>query len=286
MRLDVNKVTEVMNLFAERVKIDPVQLAEGIIDVANTHMERAIKVISVEKGFDVRDYTLVSFGGAGGQHACELASNLSMRGVMIPKNAGVLSAVGMTISDIVKDYSKSVLASVVNSDFNKFLKMLMPLVRIGKNEIRAEGIPENKIKTEKFLDMRYVNQSHEITLPFKKSFVEDFHQLHKRLYGYAGREYEVEVVNVRVRVTGKTKKPSFVKKSESMKKENGELLNVSRCFFNGKWMQANVYDRSSLSTGFSIKGPALIAEETSTTFLPPNYLCDVDAYENLIILKK
>ncbi|NOG82715.1 MAG: hydantoinase/oxoprolinase family protein [Planctomycetes bacterium] len=280
MCLDVNKVSEAVNLFSKRVKIGPVKLAEGIIDVANTHMERAIKVISVEKGFDVRDYTLVSFGGAGGQHACELANNLSMKGVLIPKNAGVLSALGMTIADIVKDYSKSVLVSVDKSDFNKLLKMLMPLVSTGKNEILAEGIPEYKIKTEKFLDMRYVNQSHEITLPFKKSFVEDFHRLHKRLYGYAGREYEVEVVNVRVRVTGKTRKPSFVTKSKRMKRESGELLNVSRCFFKGKWMQVNIYDRLSLSTGSSMKGPALIVEDTATTFLPPNYLCDVDGYEN------
>jgi N-methylhydantoinase A len=261
-------------------------LAEGIIDVANTHMERAIKVISVEKGFDVRDYTLVSFGGAGGQHACELANNLSMKGVLIPKNAGVLSAFGMTIANIVKDYSKSVLVSVGNSDFNKLLKMLMPLVSIGKNEILTEGITEYKIKTEKFLDMRYVNQSHEITLPFKKSFIEDFHRLHKKLYGYAGREYEVEVVNLRVRVTGKTRKPPFEKITERVKKESVELLSVSRCFFNGKWMQANIYDRLNLSTGSSIKGPALIVEETSTTFVPPNYMCLVDAYENLIIKKR
>jgi N-methylhydantoinase A len=283
MGLDITKVSDAVNLFAKRVKMDPVQLAEGIINVANTHMERAIKVISVEKGFDVRDYHLVSFGGAGGLHACELANNLSMKGVLIPKNAGVLSAFGMTIADIVKDYSKSVLVSVSNSDFNTILRMLMPLVRIGRREIRTEGIPESKIKAEKFLDMRYVNQSHEITLPFQRRFVEDFHRLHKKLYGYASREYGVEVVNLRVRVTGRTRKPSFIKKAKRGKQENLELLNVSRCYFNGKWMKSNVYDRINLSTGSSIKGPALIVDETSTTFLPPNYICNVDVYENLVL---
>ncbi len=286
MRLDVASVYDAVELFAKRVKMDPVQLAEGIINVANTHMERAIKVISVEKGFDVRDYSLVSFGGAGGLHACALANNLSMEGVLVPKNAGVLSAFGMTIADIVKDYSKSVLVPVSTGDCNVLLKMFIPLVSIGKKEVLAEGIPEYRIKTERSLDMRYVNQSHEISLPFKKSFVEDFHRFHKKLYGYASREYGVEVVNLRVRVTGKTKKPSFLKKVKREKKENLKLLNVSRCYFNGKWTKANVYDRINLPTGSSIKGPALIVEETSTTFLPPGHVCSVDGYGNLIIPKK
>ncbi len=285
MRLDSNKVSQAVYLFAKRVKMDPFQMAEGIIDVANTHMERAIKVISVEKGFDIRDYTLVSFGGAGGLHACQLAQNLSMEGVMIPKNAGVLSAFGMTIADIVKDYSKSVLISVYKCDFVPLQKMFKPLVRIGLREILTEGISEDKIESEKFLDMRYVNQSHEITLSFKESFIEDFHLLHKKLYGYANREYEVEVVNLRVRMTGKTGKPSMRKKRESSKRANAESLEVSKCYFNGKWMKSKVYDRTSLSTGSSIKGPALVVEETSTTFLPPNYTCNVDAYENLMIKK-
>jgi len=285
MRLYPDRVSGFFHLFAKQLKMHPLHVAQGVIDIANTHMERAIKVISVEKGFDVRDYTLISFGGAGGLHACALADQLSMKGVLVPKNAGVLSALGMTIADIVKDYVKSVLVSVKDRDFHKLSCMVEPLVRFGNNEILDEGIPEKRIKTEKFVDMRYVNQSYEITLPLKKCFIENFHRLHKKLYGYASRDYEVEVVNLRVRVTGKTKKPSIIRNTPALSKENGKIIKQTRCYYLGKWLKTNVFDRNALSTGSQITGPSLIVDETSTTFLPPKYICTIDEHETLMIKK-
>ncbi|MFQ5963425.1 MAG: hydantoinase/oxoprolinase family protein [Candidatus Scalinduaceae bacterium] len=285
MKLFPDRVSTYMHLFAKKLRIDPVQVAEGIIDIANTNMERAIKVVSIEKGYDVRDFTLFSFGGAGGLHACELASRLLMKRVLIPKNAGVLSAIGMTVADTVKEYSRSVLMRARNDDYDKLTALFRPLELQGTKEILAEGIQENRLNLQRHLDIRYVGQSHELTLPYKKSFINDFHRLHEKSYGYANSDYDVEVVNLRVRATGKTHKPSLNKKSKQIPIKKQKAVKKTRCYFRGRWLKTDIYDRSRVLTGFRIKGPALIVEDTSTTFLPPEYVCNVDECENLIIEK-
>ena len=177
MRLKTDMVLKCMKVLAKKLGMIPVKAAEGIIDVANANMERAIKVISVEKGFDVRDYTLVSFGGAGGLHACELASRLSMKKVLVPKNAGVLSALGMTVADIVKDYSRSLLLKVEESGYWKVVKLFKPLESKGVKDVLSEGMRKNRIKIENSVDMRYMGQAHELNLSFKKSFIDDYDNL-------------------------------------------------------------------------------------------------------------
>ena len=286
MRLKTDKLTGYMDRFAKKLRMSSVGVAEGIIDIATANMARAIKVISVEKGFDVRDYTLVSFGGAGGLHACELAQSLLIKRILVPKNAGVLSALGMTLTDIVKDYSKSVLLKVEEKGYRKILNLFKPLISQGMKDVLSEGIRKSSITVENSVDMRYVGQSHELMLPFENGYIGDFHKLHKKTYGYSNTDYKIEVVNIRVRVIGKTKKPSL-RKMVNIDSMKGDALTQKKiCYFRGKWLTADVYNRNSVRTNFRLKGPALIVEDTSTTFLPPDYICNVDDYENLIIGKK
>ena len=171
MRLETDMVLKYMDLLAKKLRMTSVRVAEGIIDVANANMARAIKVISVEKGFDVRDYTLISFGGAGGLHACELAQSLLIKKILVPKNAGVLSALGMTVADIVKDYSKSVLLKVKEKDYREILGLFKPLISQGMKDVLSEGIRKSSITVGSSVDMRYVGQSHELMLPFEKGYV-------------------------------------------------------------------------------------------------------------------
>ncbi|MCP4251876.1 MAG: hydantoinase/oxoprolinase family protein [Candidatus Scalindua sp.] len=286
MQLESGKVSGYLDRLSKKLGMSSVKVAEGIIDIAIANMARAIKVVSVEKGFDVRDYTLVSFGGAGGLHACELAESLLIKKILVPKNAGVLSALGMTLTDIIKDYSKSVLLKIEEEDYRKILSLFKPLKLQGMKDVLSEGIPKRSISVENFVDMRYVGQSHELMLPFNNGYIEDFHKLHKKTYGYANTEYEIEVVNIRVRVIGKTKKPSLRKVvMAGLMKENAQTQKT-KCYFRGKWLKADVYNRNNVREHTRIKGPALIVEDTSTTFLPPEYICNVDDYENLIIEKK
>jgi N-methylhydantoinase A len=285
MRLEADKVSEYLGSFSKKLGMSSVKAAEGIIDVAIVNMARAIKVISVEKGFDVRDYTMVSFGGAGGLHACELAESLLIKKILVPRNAGVLSALGMILTDIIKDYSKSVLLKVKKSGYSEILNLFKPLISKGMKDVLSEGISKSSITVENSVDIRYVGQSHELMLPFKKDFIEDFHKLHKKTYGYANTDYEVEVVNIRVRVIGKTKKPSL-RKVTSISPKVKTVFKKTKCYFRGKWLKADIYARNRVRTHSKIKGPALIVEDTATTFLPPDYICNIDDYENLIIEKK
>ena len=286
MRLKTDMVSRYIDLLAKKLRMTSVRVAEGIIDVANANMASAIKVISVEKGFDVRDYTLVSFGGAGGLHACELAQGLSIKKILVPKNAGVLSALGMTVADIVKDYSRCILLKVKEKGHREILDLFKPLISKGTKDVLSEGIHKSSVKVESSLDMRYVGQSHELTLPFKKSYVEDFHKLHKKTYGHANTDYGIEVVNVRVRVIGKTRKPSLRKKVKNPPVKEQTVARKTKCYFRGKWLKTDIYDRNRVRTHFRIKGPAVVVEDTSTTFLPPEYICNIDDYENLIIEEK
>ena len=284
MQLESDKVSGYLDRLSKKLGLSSVKVAEGIIDIAIANMARAIKVISVEKGFDVRDYTLVSFGGAGGLHACELAESLLIKKILVPRNAGVLSALGMTLTDIIKDYSKSVLLKVKEKDYRKILNFFKPLISQGMKDVIFEGISKSCISVENSVDMRYVGQSHELMLPFKDSYIEDFHKLHKQTYGYSKTEYEIEVVNIRVRVIGKTRKPSM-RKGVMIGSMKG-LIKKTKFYFRGKWFKADVYIRNDIREYAKIKGPALIVEDTSTTFLPPDFICSIDNYENLIIKKK
>ena len=286
MRLKTDMVSKFMKVLAKKLGMTSIMAAEGIINVANANMERAIKVISVEKGFDVRDYALVSFGGAGGLHACELAGRLSMKKVLVPKNAGVLSALGMTVADIVKDYSRSVLLKVKESGYRELVKLFNSLESKGMKDVLSEGIGKNRIKIENSVDMRYMGQAHELNLPFKKSFIDDFHKLHKQSYGYAKSDYSIEVVNIRVRVTGKTRKPVMEKRPKGSLSKEQSIGKKTKCFFGGKWLKADVFDRNRVQKRSRISGPALIVEDTSTTFLAQEYTCNIDDYDNLIIEKR
>lgn len=238
MMLATDMVSRYMSLLAKKLRMTSVKIAEGIIDVANANMARAIKVVSVEKGFDVRDYTLVSFGGSGGLHACELAQSLLIKKILVPKNAGVLSALGMTIADIVKDYSQSVLLKVKEKGYREILNLFKPLISQGMKDVCSEGIRNSSITIENSVDMRYEGQSHELMLPFKKGYIEDFHKLHKKMYGHANTDYGIEVVNIRVRVIGKTRKPSLRKRVNIDPMRGVALTQKTKCCFRGKWLNA------------------------------------------------
>jgi N-methylhydantoinase A/oxoprolinase/acetone carboxylase beta subunit len=165
-------------------------LAQAILDIANANMERAIRRVSVERGHDPRDFVLVSFGGAGGLHACDLAERLEISAVLVPRHAGVLSALGMLVADFVRDYSQSVLG-----------RPLEPAFTALEQRARAElGEPI----CERLVDLRYRGQSYEITLPLAERH--NFDQHHRRLYGYDHRGREVEAVTARVRATRLTEK--------------------------------------------------------------------------------
>jgi N-methylhydantoinase A/oxoprolinase/acetone carboxylase beta subunit len=180
-----------MGRFAETLGVSAEQAARAIVDVANSNMERAIRAVSVERGHDPREFVLLSFGGAGAQHACELAERLEIPAVIVPPHAGVLSALGMLVADCVRDYSQSILARPAADVFAE-------LELRAAEEFAAQGFAE--VIYERRVDLRYRGQSYEISVPWEARGT--FHEAHRRLYGYDHQGREVEQVTARVRAVG------------------------------------------------------------------------------------
>ena len=311
MSLDTNKTRTHVEEFAQRLGIPPLQAADGMLKVANAAMERAIKVISVERGFDTRDFTLVSFGGAGGLHAAFMAENLGIKTVLIPPNGGLLSAYGMLFADVVKDYSQTVLWQLEkNSEGGENLVKALntgfgTLLTRAENEMEIEGFASHQLKIDRSLDMRYEGQSYELNIPcppdkggygevtehtssteIVESLVVKFHAAHELRFGYARTDAPVEVVNLRLTATGETDKPP-VQSIPLADTDASEAFTVQNpVIFEGEVLPTDFYRRETLRPGNRIAGPAIVTEFSATTVVPPNFSAVVDTYQNLILRQR
>jgi len=274
----------------------PLELARGIVAVANSNMESALRVISVERGYDPRDFILIAFGGAGGLHCADLGRALGVRKIIVPPNPGTFSALGVLLSDTIKDASQSVLLPVPegkprppSSLFNRFLKDLAARFRRLESEARAklrrDRFPSGTIGVERQLDVRYVGQAYELTVPFSAGFPDDFKRMHERTYGYAHERQPLEVVNLRLRLTIPTPKPAFRKRGKAAGGGDARKAIVSRrkVWFENRFSVAPLYNRELLPAGARFQGPAVVAEYSSTTVVPPDFVCSVDPQEDLVL---
>jgi N-methylhydantoinase A/oxoprolinase/acetone carboxylase beta subunit len=292
MKLFPARSRSALERLAKKINKSVTETAEGIIEIANANMEKAIRVISIEKGFDPRNFSLVSFGGAGGMHAVDISSNLKMPRVVVPKNAGVLSAMGLLLADSIKDYSKSILKTAEELSAEELRKHFMELEKKAFEEIKKDGFDKQDIHIFPSLDLRYFGQSYEITLPYltqstrSSSFISDFHKAHRKLYSYHHQQRPVEIVNIRVKSVGAGKKIKLKKMPLQGLNPEKALIKKQALHYQGKSYRASVFDRAFLSPANRIKGPALIADAESTTFLPPSYALEVDSFLNLIIQRK
>ena len=284
MALDEPAARRAVEAMASDLGLDPVELAEGILAVANANMERAIRVISVEKGYDPREFTLLSFGGAGGLHCVELARLLGMERVFVPANPGLLSAVGMLLADVVKDGSQTVMLDAATADRTELESLFAAMEQRGLAELRAEGVrPENAI-FERAVDMRYKGQSFELVVPWSEDPVEAFEALHERQYGHRNPGKPVELVNLRLRSRGRQDKPHFPAPPPGSAEMEPEALLASRtATFNGKAHPARIIDRARLRPGNVFTGPAIVTEYSSTIAVPPGTTATVLPCQGLLL---
>lgn len=222
-------------------------------------------------------------------HAVDIASNLKMSRVIVPKNAGVLSALGLLMADSIKDYSKSILKIAEKTDKEELENHFKKLKEKSLKSMQEDGFKEDEVKIFSFLDLRYQGQSYEITIPYgnKKtsnlSFISDFHKAHQKIYSYHHEERAVEIVNIRVKAVNRTKKIKLRKLPAKDKDPLRAFMKKQAIHYQEKTWQAPVFNRALLTAGNKINGPALIADSESTTFLPPFYTLEVDGFLNLII---
>ncbi len=262
------------------------QAAWGVIRVANATMERAIRAISIERGYDPRDFTLVPFGGAGPLHACALAESLRIPRVLIPRAPGVLSALGMTIADLVKDYSQTVLQGQDVLNPARLDTIFAPLEVRARADLLGEGVAGADMILERVLDMRYVGQSHEIAVaqPDDGGWLEAFHAAHAQRYGHRHDDEPVEIVNARLRAIGRGPKPVFERLPEDGSDARPAQIGTGPVWFAAAQATPTAfYDRDLLCAGNRIDGPAIVFQLDTTTILAPGWRAEVDSWGNLLV---
>lgn len=288
MHLHKEDAYKTMEPIAERLGSTVEEAALGIVRIVNANMEAAIRVISVERGSDPRDLTLVAFGGAGPLHACELATALRIPRVLIPTTPGVLSALGMLVADTIKDYVRTIMMMAEQAEAS-VASVFAELEQQGRKELAQEGISEAQIVLERYLDLRYSGQSYELMIPFEGNIaqaVENFHRTHEQRFGYNDPNEQVHVVNVRLKARGLTTQP-VLETQEITHGAKATPYNTQHTVFatasGHSTFDTPIYDRTALVPGVEIAGPAIITQYDTTTVLPPGWYAQIDTVSNLIV---
>jgi N-methylhydantoinase A len=286
--LDLERTRRLVAEWLKRqaVKFTTDDFAAGVIRVVNSTMEKAIRVVSIERGYDPRDFTLVAFGGAGGLHACELAEALSIPRVMIPALPGALSAFGILVSDVVKDYSRTVLWRV---------EATLPKSRLEQEFAKLRQRAETDFRNEEWLgavthrrsvDLRYQSQGYELSIPYTGNLIPDFRREHQRRYGYSYPDRNLELVTLRLRSTIKSaisQEKSLAASRPRRVTLDGALPRRAPVSFAGKKQTIAIRPRDSLQIGKKCSGPAVVTEYSATTFISRNKHFWLDRWENLLI---
>src|SRR5690242_19458029 len=255
--------------------------SEGVIRVVNATMEKAIRVVSIERGYDPRDFTLVAFGGAGGMHAYQLAEALAIPRVIVPALPGALSAFGILVSDVIKDHSRTVLwRSLRELPWARLETEFSKLERAAVRAFRSEGWT-GQIRHHRTLDVRYRGQGYELNVPFTRRLLDAFHDEHRRRYGYSHPEREVELVTLRLRSQVPAPAGEFSKKMPPSEVANFKSTS-SQVVFNGRGRSTIIYQREQLRPGKKLSGPAIVTEYSATTVIPPGMRFHMDNARNLI----
>jgi N-methylhydantoinase A len=295
MKLDVAAATAAMD---ERVAgplgLTVAEAADGVIRIAVTQMANVVKRVTTARGLDARDFAMVAYGGAGPLHAVLVARELQIPRVIIPNAPGHFSAFGMLVSDLRRDFVRTLFARLAEAPFDLLDEMFAEMDRRGREEITAAAGGAIEIEAKYAADMRYVGQEHAVTVEvpaaaFRKrdlaAIKAAFDAVHVVRYGYSSEDEQAEIVSIRLSVIGKIRKPAPAPVPAAAGGAEAALISVGRVDFGvlGGVRDTPIYDRARLATGHRITGPALIQEYASTTVLPPGDVLTVDARGNLDI---
>ncbi|MCW8195653.1 hydantoinase/oxoprolinase family protein [Proteobacteria bacterium 005FR1] len=282
MQLDLGSAQRALDGLASELGVSREEAAEGVIALANEHMARALRVISVQRGRDPLAFSLCCFGGAGGLHVCALAESLGMDKAIVPLHGGVLSALGMLVAPRERQLSLTRQCDLDAIEEGDVLTELEQLAEQGRAELVKEGVPSTAIHLQPSLDLRYSGQSYSINVTFAglSGSVQSFHDQHEKLYGHRLAR-PVELVNLRQRVFSPATRlqlPELPPSDQVLPPESeADLYGIGR---------TPIYQRSQLGAGFRIVGPALICETVSTTLLAKGWVLEVDRFGNLLLEKQ
>ncbi|MCY3917916.1 MAG: hydantoinase/oxoprolinase family protein [Chloroflexi bacterium] len=278
MALDLAAGERALAALARQMGSNALEAAQGVVDIANVNIDRAIRRVSIARGYDPRDFTLVAFGGAGPLQACEAAARLDIPRVLVPAAPGVLCALGLLIADVAVEYSRSIMRPASDEVLLQLRALERELLAQAESELRREGIAQSDMRFTATLDMRYEGQAYELNIPFDERATEAFHEAHERAYGHAIRWRAVEIVNLRLAGIGAIEKPEF---EEAAAIPHDAVSIGEKASPKGGAIQ--LYDRESLRPGAAFSGEALVFQMDSTTYVPAGWSARVDGYLNLLL---
>lgn len=265
-------------------RVKAIEAAQGVLAVVNTNMERALRRISVERGYDPRDFALLPFGGAGGLHAVELARALSIPQIISPTAAGALSAIGVLAADVVKDQSRTVMLEIGPGVEVKLGRAFGAMERSARATLRREGFAAAQQRHERSLAMRYKGQSFELEIKQTAGDIgAHFHRAHLARYDYAQKTNSVEIVSARLRSLGLVEKLKQSRLPMSPQQQVAQPVSHVEVFLDSKRARAGIYRREDLPAGAKLRAPCIVTEYSSTTLIPNDVQANVDSYGNLII---
>ncbi len=299
MSIDTARSLEALQTIAGPFAGDPHRAALAVLRVANAGMEAALRRVSVERGHDPRAFSLVAFGGAGVLHACDLAASLRIPRVLVPPHPGVLSALGMAAAPIVKDLMAAVMLVVTRETAQtevplaELVTILAALRRDAERELRSEGLSGQSSTSQTFLHMRYVGQSYELSIPVESlapgEFLPLFHAAHHERYGHSDLSRPVEVVTARLKLTLPSPTTTSMPvggaraSAQPVPSRQAKPLVHREVWFGDRSFETPIYERSDLSQGCHLSGPAIVVQMDATTAIPPGWRVDVDGMGNLIL---
>lgn len=292
LRLDRHAAEEsIRKRIAEPLGLDPVAAAKAIVDVANANMADAVRLISVRRGLDPRDFALVAFGGGGPLHAVAVARDLSIPQVIIPPHPGITSALGCLLVDIRHDLTRMLLADVDDRDQHceVLTEAFSDLEQEGRARLAAEGLDPDEIELRRSIDVRYAGQWRSLSLVIPDegitatTLTEAFHTAHEREHAYRRHDTPIEIFRVSVQAIGRTSRPSLA--SASVRMHSARPAHTRLVHFDESECASptGIYDRDALEPGAQIYGPAIVNQLDSTTLVPPSVVARVDAFYNLRI---
>jgi N-methylhydantoinase A len=267
---------------ASPLGLDVVEAANGIIEIANAAMVNALHLISVQRGYDPRDFVLVAFGGAGPVHANALARDAEMPTVLVPRSPGIFSASGLLTTDLKRDAAVTIMRRADDLDQAEVEAAFAELERTGAEELAREAVAADAVEFVRAIDMRYVGQSYELTIPAGEGLLERFHAEHERMYGFAAPAEPVECVSLRLTSIGRIAKPPPARLDPGA---GAEARDTREVYFAeaGSYVACAIYDRYALGAGATLAGPAVVEELDSTTVVHPGFTLRVDETGNLIL---
>jgi N-methylhydantoinase A len=263
---------------------DVARTAAGIVALVDAEMAKVLRIVSIERGLDPRDFTLMAFGGGGPLHACALADDLELPRVVIPRSPGLFSALGLLAADVRATLARSFVAPLTAATAADALRIAAGLVRDARDQLRAQDVADAVIRTSAEVDLRYAGQSFDLTVPLAgdaPALAAAFHARHERRYGYASRDERVELAAIRVTAAGigGALPAGAVPGGDARAARTGER----RVWDAGAFVSATVYERERLGAGATLAGPAIVEQYDTTTWIPAGWTGAVDALANLLL---